>query len=344
MDVWAGVTWRHIEDVRAALEAGADVNARIGRTQAATPLLRALAEGTPEVVELLLASGADVEAAAGDWTPLWEAVRGTQMRAVDRPEWRREKVRLLLRFGADPWRPAVGGRSAGEVALFGPLADLFDGLPGRPSIPASVWERQAQADALIGSYAWVEPWSLAGMGVAFIAAVPADEVIRRLDAGPRNWPRVDQEGLSRMADDLMISPGRDDRELLWLDDVRGGTVIVQWGGYLLTRPEVAAPMSRDGLLVSTFAGGGGAIFVHVAREGRYLRWTEPIHDPGSGMGFGEPFEEERWCRFGDRDGPAGSIARCMAFMTLLTGIRVDEDWLVTRPKRAVVASPPRPAA
>jgi ankyrin repeat protein len=79
MSAWANITWRHIEQVRAALDAGADVNAVVGESQV-TPLFCALQEGTPEVVELLLAHGADVEAThRSGWTPLWAAVRVQQI-------------------------------------------------------------------------------------------------------------------------------------------------------------------------------------------------------------------------------------------------------------------------
>jgi hypothetical protein len=42
----------------------------------------------------------------------------------------RDAAAALLRAGADPWRPAVAGRSAGRIALDGPFTDLFNGLPG----------------------------------------------------------------------------------------------------------------------------------------------------------------------------------------------------------------------
>ena len=73
MAAWTDITWQQAEQVRAALEAGADVNAVLDESQE-TPLFRALWQGTPAVVELLLAHGADVEATIRPgWTPLWTA-------------------------------------------------------------------------------------------------------------------------------------------------------------------------------------------------------------------------------------------------------------------------------
>jgi hypothetical protein len=342
---WAGVTWRRVEQVRVALEAGADVNAVLDQSQA-TPMFRALQEGTPEVVELLLAHAADVEAAhPSGWTPLWTAVRGVQLVGVDRPQWRREKVRLLLAYGANPWRPTVGGRSPGEVALWGPLADLFANLPGVPQIPAADRQRQADADALIAAYAWADQWGVAGGSIALVKGVPADEVIRRLGGDPAACALVDADAFGEQVLEYLVhAPVPWAVEPVWVADVAGGTVAVQPISYLLVREEVTVPLSRGGLLGSTFAGGDGTITVHVFRDGEFVRRTEPIYDPGSPGGWGAALEEERWCRFGDRDAPAGSMAQCLALMTMLTGIEVGEAWLRDEPKRVILVRSPGPSS
>jgi len=338
MGAWL-VTWSRIEEVRAALEGGAEVNARLD-ANGTTPLFRALREGPPGVVGLLLAHGADVEATlTAGWTPLWAAVRGVSVLAAGQPEWRRAKVRLLLRYRADPWRPTIGGRSPGEVALWGPLADLFADLPGAPKIPAADRDRQARADALIASYAWADQWSVGGGGIAFIHGVPADEVIRRFGGDPAGCPLIDAAAFGELTVASLAEPQPPATpEPVWVADVPGGAVAVQQLGCLLTRREVAAPVSRGGVLGSAFAGGNGAITVHIARDGQYVRWAGPIYDPK--VGYGEPLEEERWCRFGAPDAPAGSMAQCLALMTMLTGIRRAEAWLLHKPKRVVMASPP----
>jgi hypothetical protein len=131
-------------------------------------------------------------------------------------------------------------------------------------------------------------------------------------------------------------------EPVWVAQVAGGTVAWQEISWLLVREEITAPLSRGGLLASTFAGGEGTITVHVVRDGEFLRRTEPIYEPGFPGGLGVALTAERWCRFGDRDAPAGRMARCLALMTMLTGIRVGEAWLRDEPKRVVLVTPPLP--
>jgi hypothetical protein len=341
--MWTEIAWRRVQEVSAELEAGADVNAVLDATKE-TPLYRALREGTPEVVELLLAHGADVEAKlACGWTPLWAAVRGEQTGAVDRPQWRREKVRVLLAYGADPWRPTMG-RSPGEVALWGPLADLFAELPGGAQIPAADRQRQAHADALIAGYGWADQWGVGGGSVAFVKGMPADEVIRRLGGDPAACPLVDPAGFGELAWRYLVkAPMPWAVEPVWVADLDGGAAAGQEVSWLLVREEIAVPLSRGGLLCSTFAGGDGTITLHVFRDGEVVRQTEPIWDPGfAGGGSGVPLDEERWCRFGDRDAPAGRFAQCLALMTMLTGIEVGEAWLHNEPKRVVLVTPPGP--
>ena len=77
--------------IRAALEAGADVNARLAGKK--TPLLLAAERGSIAAVETLLAAGADPNVRdADDGTPLMAAIATKHA----------EIVRLLLRAGADP--------------------------------------------------------------------------------------------------------------------------------------------------------------------------------------------------------------------------------------------------
>lgn len=345
MSAWTDISWRHMQQVHAALEAGADVNAVVDESRV-TPLFCALQEGTPEVVELLLAHGADAEATIPPgWTPLWAAVRGVQIMAVDRPQWRREKVRLLLAHGADPWRPTAGGRSPGEVALWGPLADLFADLPGAPQIPAADRHRQANADTLIAAYAWADQWAIDGGSVAFIKGVRADEVIRRLGGDPAVCPLVDAAGFGELVlRHLVNAPMPWAVEPVWVAEVVGGTVAFQEISWMLVREEITAPLSRGGLLASTFAGGDGTITVHVFQDGQFVRWTEPIYDPGFPAGWGVALEEERWCRFGDLDAPAGRMAQCLALMTMLTGLQLGEAWLQDERKRVVLVTPPLPTS
>ncbi|MGD2153511.1 MAG: TonB family protein [Gemmatimonadales bacterium] len=80
-----------VDDVRALLDGGVDVNAR--NDDGWTPLLYAALGGHPDVVALLLEYGADVNASNDvGWTPLIGAAMSG----------RAEVVRVLLDHGADP--------------------------------------------------------------------------------------------------------------------------------------------------------------------------------------------------------------------------------------------------
>lgn len=90
-----------------------------------TPLHQAAQEGAVKVIELLLASGAEVDPADSyGATPLWEAVRHGQDDAV----------RLLLAAGADPWRPCIAGRSP-AFRRSSPTSPTCS--PTCPALPAS---------------------------------------------------------------------------------------------------------------------------------------------------------------------------------------------------------------
>lgn len=89
------------------ISAGAQVDIRSTNTMLVTPLHSAAAGRRPQVVNILLANGADPNAAQeGGYTPLHSA-------ALNGDE---ETTRLLLSGGADPQQPADDGRTAVEMA------------------------------------------------------------------------------------------------------------------------------------------------------------------------------------------------------------------------------------
>ncbi len=97
--------------VRALIDQGADVNVRNHRGQ--TALHCAAKAGFTDIVALLLAHGAEVDAAdAAGETPLATAIRST----VRNREGVRESVRMLMDAGADPDREDRRGHSPRRVA------------------------------------------------------------------------------------------------------------------------------------------------------------------------------------------------------------------------------------
>ena len=107
ISIHVAVFARNIEDIKQHLAAGTHVNAKESRGW--TPLLRAAREGYKEIVELLIANGADVNAKTGNagWTPLhWAAYEGYK-----------EIVELLIASGADVNAKVESGPKQGLTPL-----------------------------------------------------------------------------------------------------------------------------------------------------------------------------------------------------------------------------------
>jgi hypothetical protein len=313
--LWRGST---ADQVRAALAAGADPNERLGNIQN-TPLHNALWDFDPslEAVQLLIEGGADVEAtnAIGE-TPLWCAVR----RGYE------EETLALLAAGADPWRPVRGDRSAGRVALDGPLAPIFEGLPGAPTVSDEERAAQARADELISFY---EQWHYLpdALCLAFVRGVDEDEVFRRLGLDPAEYPPVDVDEYTA-GHDFYDS----DHSVLWVRSVEGGGVMVydSWGIAPVSDLFCAAVSADGAEVASTFNNpAGGDLPVNWWRNGARIAWPAPFHDPSPN----DP--PEAWlCRFGDHAHESYPMYRNLALMTMLTGVRVElPGCLDENPKR-----------
>ncbi|HEX2312884.1 MAG TPA: ankyrin repeat domain-containing protein [Thermomonospora sp.] len=291
------VPWADAEAVRERLAAGADPCAAL-HAVGNTPLHEALweEEASAEVVELLIEHGADVEAvnALGE-TPLWCAVRRRHADAA----------RVLLDAGADAWRPVVGDRSAGRTALFGPLAEIFAGLPGAPAITEEERARQAEADALMAFYdRWEQ--NTEAVGIAFVAGLDLAELVRRVGRGTFGVPGDGEVWLSAPPE--------------------GGLTVL--GGTIPVKDAFLAAVSAGGVAAATFDNpAGGDQRVHWWRDGERAGMFSPFQDPKAD----DP--EEAWlCRFGEEGHPYRDMAQNLALMTLLTGVRADEDWLFEGPK------------
>lgn len=287
---------------------------------------------------MLIEAGADVEALnEAGWTPLWVAVRYGH----------REKTAALLEAGADPWRIVLGERSAGRIALDGPLADLFEHLPGAPVLNEEEQRLQDEADELIEGFYWLrdppsimampEPWARTLLAVheffcaAFVKGPDEDEVIRRMGADPSACPLWTPEEAGAAMGTIEPNP---EESFLWVGTPPSGGVMTYHGdGILPVNDSICSRVTGGGgLLASVFAHNDT---VNVWRDGTKVGWPDPFHDPWPGC------PEEAWrCRFGDHAHDSYPLQRSLALMTVLTGVHVEPEWFVTAPKRAVRLSEP----
>jgi len=334
-DAW-GMTplnWLNPAEVRRRLVTGADPNARSSGLRA-TPLHEAVTSDAPgDVVDVLVAHGADVDAADAEGaTPLWEAVRWGNRSAAE----------ALLRAGADPWRPAIAGRSPGRLGLAGPLTDLFAGLAGAPPVSVAERDRQTRADALIASYEWAGYW--AGLDLAFVADLDEDELNKRLGGEPARCP-LTASPFREMVEDPYAAWADDENEdeddgepayspmdfdfAAWVARRDGGAVLI---GAAASSDSVCARISAGTRLATVFFNPKGSCYVYCWADGRRVRQSEPADYPQ------DPWLEEWLHRFGHHAHASSHEARALALMTAYTGVRIDEQWLIRALKRGVLRS------
>lgn len=291
----------------------------------AEELSEACFEGEAEDIQALIEAGADVESVFLDETPLWLAVcRGF-----------REGVILLLQAGADPWRPVVADRSAGAIAMTGPLTDLFAHLPGAPDQDPDLQRRQAAVDALVARYDdELGPFGPVGDGYALVAGIDEDDAIRRLGVDPGICPLVDQGQYEEAAFEVNGSTGVIRPGTFWLGRPPRGTGVAIYArvGFDPGDGRLWAPMGSSGVAVAVADYLTADTKVAVWRDGHSVRAFQSLGD------MDERTTPEEWlCRFYDRaEGSPGTLARALAFATLVTGIELEVGWLLQAPKRLVV--------
>ncbi|WP_331770264.1 ankyrin repeat domain-containing protein (plasmid) [Embleya sp. NBC_00888] len=311
--------WTDPRLVRTRLDAGADPAAFpvFGRHL----LHHMAAVGSPEVVALVAERIDDVDLLDryDQVTPLWHAVASG----------RADNAAVLLAAGADAWRPVIGTRSPGHLARVTPLAPLFLDLPG--AVPLTDAERAAQDDA-DRRLAALSGICADDLGVAFVAGIDEDEVIRRLGGDPIRCPVLD---LDREPGRYGTGPGGfdpDDFDELahWV-----GITAVD-GGCALTQPMVGLLPNRSDVLIPLSVGttAWGIYFC----TGKGARWYTAARD-GSDERFGElrslprPDEhEDRWLyREWQNDGCRRGDAAALACLSARAGVRVHDPAVLVGP-------------
>lgn len=259
---WTGMGYRDWGDaalIRARLEAGAPPEARVQGS--ARPLHLAASQGQAEAVAALLAHGAEVDVRDEEGrTPLWYAACG-----VDEG-----MVRALIEAGADVWTPQEEPWSPGRLLLTTPLAPLVTDLPGAVSLPAEEAAALRAADALIAAFSEQDLWT-EGLGIAFVAGVGEEDVVRRLGGDPALCPAVDEENMP-------FDPMDYDASLRYVgvtgvDGSPGGCVIVQ-DGYMPSDDALLRAVSAGTSAYGVYFNPKGGTFGALARDGGIVAGEE----------------------------------------------------------------------
>jgi hypothetical protein len=258
---WEG--WQDHEDVRRRLDQGADPDALPGGGR---PLHRAATWGSPEVVAELARRVADVDALEDEITALWEAV------VSNRPD----NARALVAAGADPWRPVIGGWSAGRLSLAGPTPELFpvsEGQRGLSEAERAAAEEGRRLIAALGDLYYD------GTGLACVAGIDAEEAVRRLEATP-----VERAEWDALLDDPYAYDLDESLRIVGVTTVPGGCVLTQPWGYGPQMPGVLIRLSSGtvcyGLYANPKSGNQGSIVRDGVIEGSDLH-------PGGGPNPGD---------------------------------------------------------
>jgi hypothetical protein len=279
------------------------------------PLHQAAISGLPtHLVEQRIRASAAVDAVWSGRTALWDAVMHRQ----------HETARLLAAAGADPWRPLIGGWSAGRLALAGPEPALFGPPPPDTHLTPAELAATARAQRLIQA---VGDIPVDGMSVACLARVDSAEATGRLRAVPIEIPDFAEWAIDPW------SQGLTEHEVEYTvgaSDVRGGCVLTQWAGPTAAAPGVLALLTRGTSACTLYAdektGLRGARF----RNGRLV---------GDGLrpGDGEPAP----------DAPADEVLRAylcyrnpIAHCCDATGLTPDDAHAFTGPPDHFLRLPP----
>ncbi|MGG2458959.1 ankyrin repeat domain-containing protein [Streptomyces sp. RGM 3693] len=318
--------WRDTDLVLTRLANGADPGALAPGNREA-PLHLAAAQGSATAVAALLDRGAAVDVPDDQGcTPLWHAVcHGAE-----------ENAALLLRAGADAWRPQVGGRSPGHLALTTTLAPLFAELPG--AVPLTPEERAAQQDADERA-AVFRGVDTEGVSVAFVAGIDEAEAIRRLGRDPDDCPPLAPDAGADPYDTgpygVDMYDAEESHRWVGVTGVAGGCVLLQPSSYLLSTDLVLNALSPGTAAYGLYFNPSGGTFGALSRGGR-TELTEEIGLPP----YGDEPEGHWHYRFWSWSRPEDLYgASELGYAAAAAGLRVTDPGPVTGPPRRWVEIP-----
>lgn len=319
---WEGMRygdWQDLRLVRARLDGGADPGGPLGR-YAGSPLHEAAAHGSPEVVAELvrLVEEVDLRDPQG-LTPLWHAVCHTQAENAD----------ILLQAGAEAWRPLTGPWSPGRLALTTRLAATFETLTGAVLLTPEERAAQEEADRLIAVF---EDIHTEGLGVAFVAGVEEEELLRRLGTDAQRSPVLD---LEREPGPYGTGPGGFDPSdyeaslrFVGITGVTDGCVLTQPMGYLPSMPELLSRISVGTTAYGLYFNPKGGTHGTLVRDGRTVQQEE------IGLSPRPDSPPEHWLfRFWQRGSDAPYGACKIAYACAAASMRIEGSRPVTGPPR-----------
>jgi hypothetical protein len=122
--------------------------------------------------------------------------------------------------------------------------------------------------------------------------------------------------------------------LAQVDEIDGWTAIVEPVGWAAAQGEVVSELSQGGVAVNVCWNVNAVMSATYARDGRLVREFDPLLYRADGAALAE----EAGLPFGEPGAPLR--AACLAFLERLTGVRIEREWLLDRPRRTVVVPVP----
>ncbi len=183
---------------------------------------------------------------------------------------------------------------------------------------ASLWNRYLWADEVMAST------------ISVIRGPDDATLMNRMNLDPTSREDLDWDGASDRQSDA-IAEGASIVQLDRLDD---WTVVIEPNGFITPGPELTALLSTDGRAASSYWNVNALMIFAWAIDGHLRRWFDPL----LGHGEGSPLPEEDALPFGY---PGQPRAAMLALMERLTGVAIEQDWLIG-PVRPSYLIPPRP--